>query len=232
MADANYQVERIDDSAWRIEENGVRCFLVAGSQKAMLVDTGYGTGDLRAVVAGLTDLPVMLVTSHADGDHFGAHNQFETAHMHPAEFDRYHRRVGAGKPAEPLWEDVAIDLGGRCFRVILIPGHTPGSIALLDEENRVLIPGDSASAATVYMFGEGRDMMAYMHSMRRLAALDGRFDTVWPSHGPFPLQRSIFRELAAGAEAMLQGKVQGTPAGLQDPDVKSFDVGAAKFLCK
>ena len=47
-----------------------------------------------------------------------------------------------------------IDLGDRPLKIIDIPGHTPGSIAILDVKNRVLISGDSVdgNAATLYQF--------------------------------------------------------------------------------
>lgn len=35
------------------------------------------------------------------------------------------------------------DLGGYQYEVLETPGHTPGSIVLLDSENRILIAGDS-----------------------------------------------------------------------------------------
>ena len=46
-----------------------------------------------------------------------------------------------------------IELGDRPLRVIDIPGHTPGSIAILDERYSVLISGDSVEDGNVFMFG-------------------------------------------------------------------------------
>ncbi|MCM1159545.1 MAG: hypothetical protein NC300_12860 [Bacteroidales bacterium] len=66
----NHVVE-ISDHFWIIEENGVRSFLFEGDKKAMLVDTGFGTLQIRKLVAGLTDLQVFLVNTHTDKDHTG-----------------------------------------------------------------------------------------------------------------------------------------------------------------
>lgn len=41
------------------------------------------------------------------------------------------------------------------FEVVLIPGHTPGSIALWEKEKRFLISGDSVTNATTFLFGRG-----------------------------------------------------------------------------
>ena len=42
----------------------------------------------------------------------------------------------------PVKEGDIIDLGARPLEIIDNPGHTPGSIAILDINNRVLIGGD------------------------------------------------------------------------------------------
>ena len=229
MKKGPYEIFELDASCLRIEENGVRSFLFIGQTKALLIDSGFGTGDLKAVVEELTALPMMLVSTHADGDHIGCNKLFEKAYMHPAEYDRYHCGAGAGLQAEPLWEGEQIDIGGRSFEVILIPGHTPGSIALLDAQNRILIAGDSIQAGTVYMFGPGRNMPAYIQSMKRLEAMAGRYDTIYPSHGPIPVMPGIIPALVAGAQRVLAGEVVGTPMP-DRPGVHVYDVGEAKFL--
>lgn len=208
MKNKQYEVHQIDASCWRIEENGVRAFLITGTEKALLVDTGFGTGNIKEIVDNMTDLPLMLVNTHTDRDHIGCNLLFEKAYMHPSEYDRYHQGGGAGLAVEPLWEGDRIDLGGRSFEVILIPGHTPGSIALLDAENRVLFSGDSVQAGTIYMFGPGRNIKAYIASMIKLDAISNRFDTVYPSHGPIPVSSDILGGLIIGAKRILNGEFQ------------------------
>ncbi|MDR1064978.1 MAG: MBL fold metallo-hydrolase, partial [Oscillospiraceae bacterium] len=128
-----YEVIKISEGAWRIEDGMVRCFLFAGESRALLVDTGMSGGELLAEVRALTSLPVTLVNTHADGDHTGANGQFNEAYMHPAEFTYYYEDDGNRvPPARALWDGDVIDLGGRSFEVFVIPGHTNGSLALLD----------------------------------------------------------------------------------------------------
>ncbi len=232
MKNNPYEVHQVDASCWRIEENGVRAFLITGTEKALLIDSGFGTGNIREIVDNMTNLPLMLVNTHTDRDHTGCNSLFEKAYMHPSEYDRYNQGVGAGAglAVEPLWEGDRINLGGRNFEVILIPGHTPGSIALLDAENRILISGDSVQAGTVYMFGPGRNIQAYITSMTKLAAISGRFDTVYPSHGPIPISSDILDGLIIGARRVLNNEIEGTKAERMDISAKVYDVGVAKFL--
>jgi Zn-dependent hydrolases, including glyoxylases len=223
-----YEVIQLDDRSWIIVDGIVRTFLFAGAKKALLVDTGFGTGDLKATVKALTDLPIMLVNTHADRDHVSGNVQFETAFIHPAEYDRYYQFVSSGCPASPLWEGDVIDLGGRNFEVILIPGHTPGSIALLDIQKRVLIAGDSIGDM-IYMFGPGRHMDAYIASMEKLFSMQGRFDTVFPAHGNFPLSSSVLSEYISGACRIRNGEI---PRSAPPIDVLAglYDVGVTRFL--
>jgi hydroxyacylglutathione hydrolase len=63
---------------------------------------------------------------------------------HPDEEDLYRAHDGLGAIL-PVEDNDIIDLGNRPIKIISIPGHTPGSIAVLDINNRVLIGGDSNS---------------------------------------------------------------------------------------
>ncbi len=207
----------------------MRVFLFAGTQRALLVDTGFGTGNLKQVVESLTDKPVMLVNTHADDDHTGCNALFDEAYMHPSEMAFYFEKAPSDAPVRPLWEGDVIDLGGRRFEVILIPGHTPGSIALLDRENALLVSGDSVSETPVFMFGNIRNIHAYIASMSKLKTLSGCFGTVYPSHGPFPLSAEIIGELLEGATRVAGGGVAPQEPPFEMP-AKMYVSGRAAFF--
>ena len=38
---------------------GVFCYLIEGTEKAMLIDTGYGLADLKTAVEEITSLPLV-----------------------------------------------------------------------------------------------------------------------------------------------------------------------------
>lgn len=224
------QVIKIHENAYRIEENGVRALLFVGTQKALLVDTGFGTaGSMRETVEGLTDKPVMLVNTHGDGDHIGCNKEFATAHMHPAEMPYYYENATPEAMVSPLWEGDVIDIGGRCFDVLLIPGHTPGSIALLDRENRILISGDSISETPVFMFGNVRSIQGYIASMEKLLKLVAAFDEVYPSHGPFPISPGQIEKAHTAALKLSAGALTPQEPPFPIP-AKLFTYGGASFF--
>jgi len=59
--------------------------LIIGPEKAVLIDTGCGIGDLRKAVAEVTDKPVIVVNTHTHLDHLGGNRQFDEIAMfdHP-----------------------------------------------------------------------------------------------------------------------------------------------------
>ncbi|MDR2665253.1 MAG: MBL fold metallo-hydrolase [Oscillospiraceae bacterium] len=232
MENSVYEAVEIGRGSWRIEDNGVRALLFAGSEKALLVDTGFGNGDIRQVVEGLTDLPVTLVNTHADGDHTGGNALFDVAHMHPSEFSFYFKSAAPGSRVAPLWDGDTIDIGGRRFEVVHIPGHTPGSIALLDRSNRILVAGDSVSATPIFIFSEVRSLQALELSLKKLDSMKGAFDEVYPAHGPFPLGPDTPGNLVRGARRVLDGEVDGRDMPPDFPiPAQLYDAGdGAMFL--
>ena len=225
------EVIKEKDNAFIIMDNGVRCFLYIGSQRALVVDTGFGqAGSLKSVVESRTEKTVMLVNSHGDQDHIGNNAEFDVAYMHPSEMAYYSKGAEPNAKTAPLWEGDVIDIGGICFEVVLIPGHTPGSIALLDRENRFILTGDSVSLGPVFMIGEGSDIYAYIASMEKLLNMSDAFDDIYPAHGPLPAPVEQINKALVAAEKLLAGEL--TP---EDPPfplpAKMYMYDGAGFFC-
>jgi glyoxylase-like metal-dependent hydrolase (beta-lactamase superfamily II) len=53
-------------------------YLIVGEKRALLFDTGMGIGDLKKVIAQLTQLPIVLLNSHTHNDHVGDNWEFST----------------------------------------------------------------------------------------------------------------------------------------------------------
>ena len=225
-----YEVIRINDDTWRIEDQGVRFFLLTGTEKALLIDSGMSVRNARDIAAGLTDLPLALLNTHADRDHTGSNAQFETFYMHPADEPAYRQGGGSGTVI-PVGEGDILDLGDRPLDIIHIPGHTPGSIAVLDVKGRFLISGDPVQDGNIFMFGPGRDMKTYVDSLERLESLADRFDEVWPSHGSFPVSPALIPRLKEAAEKILAGELPGEKKEFHGMSILRYDAGVAGFLC-
>lgn len=196
---------------WRIENGGVRAFLFEGTDRAMLVDTGFGDIPIGEIVKDLTALPVFVVNTHADPDHVGGNGGFSEIYIHPAEKERYTRNApkGAGGKVLPLSEGDEFDLGFWKFEVILTPGHTAGSIMLLEREKGILISGDSIQNGMMYMFGEGRDLSGLIRSLEKIMTMRDKIRIVYPSHSDCPLTPDAVSDVLEGAKKLRGGELTG-----------------------
>lgn len=221
----------IDKQTWRFEEDGVRFFLLTGSERALLIDSGMQTHNAKELAQALTDLPLSLLNTHADPDHIASNGEFDEFYMNPAECVNFYGKQKRNGEILPVWDGDVIDLGNRPLRVIALPGHTPGSIAVLDEKNHRLFSGDPVQDGRIFMFGECREMHAYLHSLRRLEGMTGRFDEIYPSHGSCPVSPALIPQLITAAEEILAGKAEGSPENVFGQPITVYDMGVATFLC-
>lgn len=99
----------INDTSWRIEDNGVRFFLLTGTEKALLIDSGMKTPNAKQ---SITKLPVMLLNTHADPDHISGNGSFDYFYMHPDEEDIY-RAHGGVESILPVKDNYIIVLGNK-----------------------------------------------------------------------------------------------------------------------
>ena len=226
-----HEVVQINENTWRIEDGGVRFFLLEGTERALLVDSGMNLPDARDIAESLTDKPVSLLNTHADRDHIGGNGRFERFYMHPAEADNYRAAGGTGEIL-PVEEGDELDLGQRPLKIIHLPGHTPGSVAVLDVKLRALISGDPIQErGGIFMFGAHRDMEAYIRSLDRLEARAGEFDEIWPSHAKLPVSPAIIGRLRDGARKVLSGEIAGEPKEIHGQRIVAYDLGVATLLC-
>ena len=81
-----FTVEKIDARTFAISEykhwEETHCYLLCGTERAVLIDTGLGVANIKNVVDDLTDLPVSVITTHVHWDHIGGHKYFANFAVH------------------------------------------------------------------------------------------------------------------------------------------------------
>ena len=122
--------------------------------------------------------------------------QAMAADCDPAELDGEDAYSCAAPPATlPLTEEQIFDIGGRRLRVVAFPGHTAGSIGLLDESTDLLYTGDAMNAATWMFLPESLHISVYAASIRKAIAMG--CPGFYVSHGdalldPHHLERYLY----------------------------------------
>lgn len=170
-------VKEICDGVYLLDEfSGTNCYLVVGNKKALLIDCGTGVADLKGTVESITSLPLEVIATHCHVDHVGGAGAFEKIYIHYADLafiNKFQFSVpmrkaftfGAGhmksqgvkvsdvKKGEyktkiiPIDESFRLDLGGKEIRIKHTPGHTKGSIAIIDETDKIIFSGDNVCDA-------------------------------------------------------------------------------------
>ena len=221
---------RLSDGLWAIDDGMVRCFLVVGNERAVLVDSCKSVGTaLSELVKELTPKPVTLVFSHTDRDHTGGQEGFGVPLLHPSEYSYYLSKGNDDRTVEPLWEGDVLDLGGRSLEVVLVPGHTPGSIALLDRAERRLFVGDVISDFWIHMFGAGRNLRAFIESLKKLEGMAHRFDCLYACHGSAELGTDWIARTREAAEKLLADELEGVDPPADMP-CKAYSYQGVTFL--
>ena len=225
-------------------------YLLIGQEKAMLIDTGYGEGNLREVVERITDKPVMVINTHGHFDHTGGNALWEQAWMTPQAvaqarepFSPQQAQWYAAKPYQDYTVNLVsdgdeFDLGGRTVEVISIPAHNESSIALLDHGRRLLFCGDELEAGQVLLFVRSRNIAlnhvvaAHLENMKKLKARRAEYDAICPAHNGTPLTPDLYLDdFIALAQELLAGTAEisedtagfgFTPDASKDPFFSRF----------
>lgn len=199
---------------------GPGSYVVKGTDRALVVDTGYGRENHREYVESYTDLPLVLACTHSHFDHVRGNVFYDSCLLNPADFDIYDmmfdfeqvpeefRSLRPCRPS-PIHDGDVIDLGGRHVEAIWTPGHTPGSTCFLDVEARVLITGDTVLHDTTWLlFPYSLTVEDHNESLKKLASMRSRFDYLLTGHTVGLQPVSLLDELLEASNAILEGKTE------------------------
>lgn len=216
-----FTIDRIDDDTYIISEyrhwEETHCYLLNGSEKSLLIDTGLGICNIRDEVVKLTDRPVCAVATHIHWDHIGGHKYFPEFYAHgeelnwlsgefpltmdtiremvvdrcdlPENYDVNTYSFFQGTPARILKDGDKIDIGGRSIEVLHTPGHSPGHMCFWEAERRYLFTGDLVYKDTLFAYYPSTDPEAYLLSLEKLSALPA--ERVFPAHHSLNIEPEI-----------------------------------------
>lgn len=156
------EIKKLNDHTYELSDADKDSFyLVIGSRKAAVIDTGISKGErILPQLKALTTLPMVLVLTHAHIDHFHHMDEFETVYMSHKELSMPRGFLEAMMEGKTLDLEGTInvttgdklDLGGQTLEICEVPGHTPGSICVYNPEQNQVFTGDAiGSGCGVWM---------------------------------------------------------------------------------
>lgn len=172
------------------------------TQTAAIVDPG---GDVERILQIVEQQGVKVdkvILTHGHLDHVGGTqaiaNKLSAPIIGPekedlfwlAQLEAQSQRFGfpmtlSFEPNQWLEEDDIVEVGNIKLKVLHIPGHTPGHIALYDEQSKQVIVGDILFNGGIgrYDFPKSDGQLLIQGIKEKLLTLPAE-TTVYPGHGP------------------------------------------------
>ena len=196
-----FTIEQMTVGAWKAE-----CYALTNEAGTVVLDPG---AEPQRILRWLGDKKVVgIILTHCHSDHIGAVNELVEAYgcwvacgardvdgvadIHRSGFDEEGIDYTVDHVDRALEEGDVVTWGGDSLMVLNTPGHTPGSICLLCEDQKVIFSGDmlfqGAIGSTAFVLGNDADMV---RSCARLTELDPAL-RVYPGHGgPTTMQAEL-----------------------------------------
>ena len=230
MIFGNYISWKLDEKTWIISfmEGTEFIYLLEGEDKALLLDTGYGFGHLRAFVEKLTDKPVVVANTHFHPDHAAGNAEWEEVLLSPGwtvdapamEGGRYPKDETAQRYPDykktVVHDGDVIELGGRSVRVLeALPAHCNSSLFFVDEGHKMLFAGDEFESAQTLLYDNSCNPDAPYHveqrvgnlraNALRLKEIVGEGWYLLPNHNGTPISLAYLDDYIALADAIFAG---------------------------
>lgn len=234
-----FKTEKVTEHITRIFAfNTELMYLVEGTERAVLIDTGSGFGSLKKCVDTLTSKPLTVLCTHGHTDHALGCAEFEDVRISPLDERAYavhspwEFRAGSGvmwpdfdkltpeqiipampfEKMKPLYEGEIFELGGISVETFACPGHTAGSLVFLIPEERFLLLGDACNYM-VFLFDElSSSVSEYKLSLSELLGkTGGRYNRVLLSHGDGVGVADMIERVIDVCDDILEGRSDEAP---------------------
>lgn len=222
MEQKDITVKKLRDNLYLLDERREATgYLLIGYEKACVIDTMNGYGNLYEVVRSITDKPIIVVNTHGHPDHIFGNVYFDNAFMNLKDLElskeftsdpEFIRQCEEHNASMPEFTNIAegdvIDLGGVTLKVYDIPGHTPGGILLLCPEERVLFTGDSINHHLWMQLDGCLSIEEFIPELERLLFLEKEADVILHGHAVDYDDISLMSALLQGAKDIVAGKTE------------------------
>lgn len=206
-----FDIIKYNDNLYQIRDAlGVLSTLVIGKEKALLLDTGYGIGNLYEEVKKITIKPLIVINSHGHMDHSCGNYLFKEVWINKKDYrlleehnskewrennivrakkmnvlpscfkEDEYLNAGCGNILF-LKEQQTFDLGSLECEVIAMEGHTQGSIGIYIKAWSLLLVGDATCPFVWLFLDESTTVSQYTKMLERVLKIP--FTSFLVGHG-------------------------------------------------
>ena len=247
-----FEVTQLSQQLYAISEfkhwEKVVSYLVVGSTKAVLFDTGMGYASIIEAVSKITNLPVMVLLTHAHWDHIGSAPLFKDVWVFDDkwEIDQLKRGfetfeidelkskamfsegftprnyVVSGVQSPKLFKKKKTwQVNGWQIEAIHTPGHTPGSVCYVIPKLKVLIGGDTLYPGPIYLQLDESSFEDYFQSVTMLKKMSVGWEKfkILPGHNAVVSDIDLIMKIYRCCKRVVNGK-------------NNFSIGNVSLLTK
>ena len=211
-----FRVKKLNKNVWGIGEfnndEKVISYLVVGSSKALLIDTGMGVEDIKKEVRNIVGkLPIVVINTHCHFDHVGGNKLFNNLLLFDNSLSIKIAKEGISNKIIQMYssldglkgkidikkyhvdpfiysqlcnENLIINLEPFTFKIIHTPGHSPDSICIYEINYGWLFSGDTLYNGPIYLHLKESNISDYHKSIDKLSNIS-RITKIFPGHNSF-----------------------------------------------
>jgi len=179
---------------------GENCYILYTNNKALIVDPGSDTSKIKDRIESLEVSPIAVLLTHTHYDHIGSLEDIRVdydipVYVSPIEQDwlgdpilnlSAHGTFDVkANPAEYEFKaSEVLTIEDFTFKVAATPGHSPGSVSFIFEEDKFVVSGDALFAGSI-----GRTDLHHGDYNTLLNSIEAELFTlsdhfrVYPGHG-------------------------------------------------
>ena len=232
-----YKSERVNEHITRIFDiSKTIIYLIEGSERALVIDTGSGIGDLKTYIDTLTKLPVTVCVTHGHVDHASGAGWFEEVYLSEKDWavakEHCVNEIKAGYTESIIGDEIKeigkehyspdgkyinieeghiFDLGGITVEMLSGRGHTEGMLCPLIREDRIIIFGDACNKATFLFTDFSTTILEYAKTLAYLKSREGEWDRVLLSHGSGDVPKCVLDDNIELCQLILDGEADDVP---------------------
>ncbi len=166
------------------------CYLVIEGEEVLIIDPGDDADYIMRIVTDEDVKPVAIVATHGHYDHVLAVTELKFSYQIPFLMHKkdefllrrmrssaaHFGRIIADPPAKIdkyLKEDISLKIGNYKLKIVVTPGHTPGSISLYSKRSKAVFVGDlmfaqGAVGRTDFAYSNHADLVKSLNKILKL----------------------------------------------------------------
>lgn len=206
-------------------------YLVEGTDKTCLIDTGMGAGSLKDYIEKQLNKKVdFVILTHGHLDHCGGiyefkdlpiylnhldiemgnesnsvENRFKSLQKRGVELNEVQPNIDFSITKD-LKDNDEFDLGEITLKAIYTPGHTHGMTMILVKEERTILFGDGCGVGVLLFLPYSTSVEEYKETLINLKKHEDEYDKIIRNHGTYQSEKDLLDNVIECCELILERK--------------------------